>query len=131
MAILHRLAIAAAVLCSAAIVSGCYAEADVPAETVTTSGEVVAADGYEPAYYDGYVVYYDTVGRPYYYGPGGSAVWISTSSPYYPGLVAHWHHYGPSYNRWYGHYGYRYRGYRASPGYHNYHGYRGGPRRHR
>jgi hypothetical protein len=107
------------------IVPGCYAEADVPTATVTTSGAVVAGDGYEPAYYDGYLVYYDDVGRPFYYDHG-AVIWISPGSPYYGGLVSHWHTYGPAYHRWYGHYGYRYRGYRAAPGYHAYHGYRGG-----
>jgi hypothetical protein len=126
---LHRLtiALAAAALGSVALVSGCYAEADVPAATVTTSGDVVAGYGYEPAYYDGYLVYYDGVGRPFYYGPSGGVIWIAPTSPYYGGLVAHWHHYGPAYNRWNGNYGARYHGYRAAPGYNSYHGYHGAP----
>ena len=28
--------------------------------------------GYEPMYYDGYVVYYDSYGLPYYYVDGGT-----------------------------------------------------------
>jgi hypothetical protein len=106
-----RLALAAAL----ALGSGCYVQA---ATTVPTSAEVSVGD-YVPAYYDGYPVYYDGVGNPYYYS-GGVAVWISPYSPYYPGLVHHWHAYGPAYGRWYGAEGYRYRGYRAAPGYYGY-----------
>jgi len=83
--------------------SACYAEADVPPPVV--------AEGYEPQFYDGYVVYYDDVGRPYYY-VNGAVFWVPATSPFYVGLVNHWHAYGPAYHRWYGHYGYRYRGYR-------------------
>ncbi len=120
----RRLALAAALLAAAGALPACYAEAH-PA--YLTSADV-AVDGYEPAYYDGYLVYYDTYGRPYYYD-NGVAVWVSSSSPYYGGLVNHWHVYAPAYRRWYGHVGYRYRGYRVAPGYHAYHGYRGGHRR--
>ena len=114
------LGLAAVVLCLG--VSGCYVEPE-PA-VYTTSADVAVDDGYQPAYYDGYVVYYDDVGHPYYYDRG-AVVWVSADSPYYVGLVNHWHYYGPAYGRWYAHSGYRYRGYRAAPGYHNYRGYRG------
>jgi hypothetical protein len=67
--------------------------------------------GYAPVYYDGYVVYYDDGGRPFYYA-NGAVVWVPGSSPYYPGLVAHWHTYGPGYRDWHAHVGPRYRGYR-------------------
>ena len=122
------LILAAAVAPLSPALSGCYAEAE-PA--VLTSGEVDV--GYAPAYYDGYPVYYDDVGRPYYYVNGG-VVWVSPSSPHYVGLVHHWHAYGgPAYHRWYRSEGYRYRSYRAAPGYHAYHGRseggRGGHRR--
>jgi hypothetical protein len=84
--------------------SACYAEEEVPPpEYVDTS--------YQPQYYDGYVVYYDGVGRPYYY-VNGAAVWVPPSSPLYIGFVNHWHRYGPAYGHWYAHYGYRYHGYR-------------------
>ena len=93
-----------------------------------------ASEGYEPAYYDGYVVYYDGVGRPYYYDRG-TTVWISPGSAYYPGLIHHYHVYGGYYGGWYAHSGYRYRGYRYAPGHYAYHGYSHGPsrggRRHR
>ena len=84
----------------------------------TSAGCIVAetpppayAYDYQPQYYDGYVVYYDDYGRPYYYA-GGAAYWIPPASPYYRVYVAHWHRYGPAYHRWYVHDGYRYRGYR-------------------
>jgi hypothetical protein len=81
--------------------AGCYAEEGPPP---------AYADGYEPDYYDGRVVYYDDAGRPFYY-VGGAVVWVSPESPFYAGYVHHWRLYGPAYHRWYGHYGYRYRGY--------------------
>jgi hypothetical protein len=117
---LRRYAIGTALFSSAALVAGCYAEADVP-PPVLTSADVPY--GYPPAYYDGYVVYYDG-GRPFYYDRG-AVVWISPGSPYYPGLVEHYRRYGPSYNNWYSHSGYQYRNYRTTPGYHSYYGYGG------
>ena len=93
----------AATLAVVAAGSACYVE-EVPPP--------VYAYGYEPAYYDGYVVYYDDVGRPYYYADG-AAVWIGPGVPEYPRLVAHWRAYGPAYHHWYVHDGYRYRGYRG------------------
>jgi hypothetical protein len=73
------------------------------------------AGGYQPMYYDGYVVYYDESGRPYYH-ENGAVVWVAASSPYYADYVSHWHSYGPAYRGWYGHYGYRYRGYSRGRG---------------
>ncbi len=101
--------------------AGCDAYVE-PRPTYVTAGEV---DGYVPAYYDGYVVYYDDVGRPYYYGPNGVAIWVEPGSPHYWGLVQHWRVYGRAYPRWVSHDGYRYRSYRATPGYHAYGTYRG------
>jgi hypothetical protein len=72
----------------------------------------VYVEGYEPGFYDGYVVYYDDVGRPFYY-VNGVVVWISPGSPHYWPLVHHWRVYGPAYHHWYVHYGYRYRRYRS------------------
>ena len=123
---LRRFGLVAAVLACAAVAPGCYAQAGT---STLTSAEV---DEYPPAYYDGYVVYYDGVGRPYYYDRG-LVVWVPQSSPHYGGLVNHWHVYGRSYGNWNAHHGERYRGYRAAPGYHAYHGHnvdgrgRGGP----
>jgi hypothetical protein len=84
--------------------TACYAEEEVPAPEY-------ADVGYAPQYYDGYVVYYDDAGHPYYYVNGG-VYWVPPSSPFYVGLVGHWRRFGPGYHRWYGRYGYRYRGYR-------------------
>jgi hypothetical protein len=71
-------------------------------------------EGYEPPFSDGYVVYYDEVGRPYYY-ENGAVVWIAPGSPAYARFAYHWRLYGPAYRRWYAHHGYRYRAYRARP----------------
>src|SRR5689334_3657587 len=107
MRIVPRLALGAALL---ALGSGCYVET---ATAVPTSAEVYTGD-YVPAYYDGYPVYYDSLGRPFYYS-NNIVVWIPPSSPYYGGLVNHYHVYGPAYHRWYGAHGYAYHGYRAAP----------------
>jgi hypothetical protein len=82
--------------------SACYVEAVPPP---------VVAEGYEPQFYDGYVVYYDAVGRPFYY-EGGAVVWVPATSPFYIGLVSHWRGHRAEYARWHEHYGARYRGYR-------------------
>ena len=106
-----KLVLAAALATAACTVSGCYVEAEPP---------VVVADGYQPVYYDGYIVYYDTYGHPYYYANGVS-VWVPPASPYYGLYVRHYRAYGPAYRVWYGGYGYRYRAYRYGPGYYGPH----------
>jgi hypothetical protein len=95
--------LAALVVGSAAIGSAaCYVEEE---------GPPAAYADYQPQYYDGYVVYYDGVGRPYYYVNGG-VYWVPPGSPFYFGLVNHWRYHRDAYSRWYGYHGYRYRGYR-------------------
>ncbi len=89
---------------AAPLASGCYVEEQV--------GPPVVVGGYAPQYYDGYVVYYDDFGRPYYHA-NGAVVWISPTVPAYGGLVAHWRAYAPAYRSWYVNYGYRYRAYRV------------------
>jgi hypothetical protein len=79
--------------------SGCFVEEVPPADYVD--------EGYAPMTYDGYIVYYDDWGRPYYYA-GGAVYWVPPASPLYIGLVNHWRVYRPAYRRWYAHYGYRY-----------------------
>ena len=113
---------------------GCYAEAGYGGTSAgvgvgyASSSDVVGSYGYEPQYYDGYMVYYDDVGRPFYYA-NGVRVFVSTGSPYYAGYVAHWRAQRPAYTRWYAHQGYRYRGYRLQGGYYGGHnGYRYGQR---
>jgi hypothetical protein len=93
-------AIAAGLASVLSLASGCYVEPLPPP---------VYVDG--PQYYDGYVVYYDSVGRPYYYANGG-VVWVSPASPFYFGYVNHWRVHGGAYYHWNANYGYRYRGYR-------------------
>jgi len=88
----------------ASLGTGCYAEVQEP----------VAVEGYQPQYYDGYVVYYDGGGRPYYYN-NGAVYWVPASSPYYGVYVNHWRTYGHAYGAWYGRSGYRYRGWRGAP----------------
>jgi hypothetical protein len=72
-------------------------------------------EGYDPQLYDGYVVYYDDVGRPYHYY-GGNVVWIQPEWPGYWGYVHHYRAYGPAYHRWYQSRGPQYRSYRAGSG---------------
>jgi hypothetical protein len=94
-------ALAGAVLASV----GCYAE---PYGTIPPPEY---AYGYAPTYYDGYVVYYDDGGRPFYY-VNGAVVWVPPTVAAYPGLVAHWRAHGPAYRDWHAHVGPTYRGYR-------------------
>lgn len=67
--------------------------------------------GYAPIYYDGYIVYFDTAGRPYYY-VNGAVVWIPPTVRIYPALVRHWRAHRPAYGQWYRHRGHEYRSYR-------------------
>lgn len=117
MTTIHRTIAGFALILGSFSVAGCYAEAH---GTTTTTSAVYEGDGYEPAYYDGYVVYYDDVGHPYYYDRD-RVVYVSPRSTYYVGLVNHYHVYGPRYRVWYGHGGYRYHTYRRAPGYYHHH----------
>ena len=111
---LRKLILVALVAGAAPLASACYVEADEPG--------VYA--GYEPVYYDGALVYYDDVGRPYYYA-NGATVYITPGMPRYDFYVDHYRRYGTGYRRWYTNRGYRYRTYRA-PAYRG--GFRGGGR---
>ena len=118
-----------AIVVAMASLTGCYAEShSAPAASTTTvtsatSGAEQATNGYEPAYFDGYVVFYTDEGKPFHYGPGGSVVWIPASSTYYDGLSNHYRANGPSYSRWYASTGYRYHAYRGPAGHYYYAGY--------
>jgi uncharacterized membrane protein YgcG len=91
-------------LALAAPLAGCeMEEAEVP----------VAGAGYEPTYYDGYMVYYDGAGLPYYY-MDDTMYYVPRSYAYYDSLCDHYQVYRPYYHRWYVSGGYRYRGYRSS-----------------
>jgi len=83
----------------------------------------LAVEGYAPPLYDGYVVYYDDIGHPYYYDDGG-AVWIQPEWPGYWGYVNHYQAYGGGYHRWYAAHGAHYRGWRGGGGHGG--GFRGG-----
>jgi hypothetical protein len=66
---------------------------------------------YSPLYYDGYVVYYDTAGLPYYY-LGGSPVYVPRRYREYDRLVTHYRLHQSHYDRWNVSHGPRFRGYR-------------------
>ena len=66
--------------------SGCY-------------GRAAAAYGYEPAYYDGYVVYYDGGGGPIYYY-NGAAMFIPPTSPTTVGTSSTIEATGRTHGRW-------------------------------
>jgi hypothetical protein len=86
----------------AAILSGCatyypgYASDD------------IWVDYYTPQFYDGYPVYFDRVGVPYYYR-GERIVYVPRSYRRYRDLTVHYKRHRPHYHRWYGERGHRYR----------------------
>jgi hypothetical protein len=73
--------------------SACYVEGEVPPPEYSY--------GYEPQYYGGYLVYYDDVGRPFYY-VDGALVWVPVTAAAYVGLVNHWRLHVAAYRHWYG-----------------------------
>lgn len=90
--------------------TGCYVSA-APAEPV------VATSYYTPLYYNGYVVYYDDVGRPVYY-VGGARYYIPATYVGYHRYTDHYRVHRVHYARWYGARGHRYRTYRRAHGAH-------------
>ena len=82
----------AAVVGLALSVSGCYAR-------VHTVEPAVAVDTYEyePLYYDRHVVYYDTVGTPYYV-VGGAIYYVPPAQRQH--YVVHYRNHRPAYTRW-------------------------------
>ncbi len=60
--------------------------------------------GWSPLYYDGYLVYFDAAGRPYYY-PGGRATYVPPTWGNYVHAVSRYRTQGHFYNRWYQRYG--------------------------
>ena len=86
----------------AAILSGCatyypgYASDD------------IWVDYYTPQFYDGYPVYFDRVGVPYYYR-GERIVYIPRSYRRYKDLTVHYKRHRPHYHCWYDERGHRYR----------------------
>ena len=99
------LALCAVLASTVALATGCIAE-EAPPPVFTNGAEI-----YVPQYYEGYVVYYDDIGRPYYYMDGMS-VWVPVTSPYYVVLTDHWRIHERAYRYWYVEHGYRYHDYR-------------------
>lgn len=97
----------------AATTTGCYAEEEVPPPAYV-------ADDYAPMYYNGYAIYYDDYGRPFYYADG-AVVWVPPTAGVYVGLVNHWRVHRWAYGRWYHAHPYVHYGFHG--------GYRGGYRR--
>ncbi len=60
----------------------------------------VATSYYSPLYYNGYIVYYDAVGRPIYYA-NGVQYYVPNTYAYYPRLVRHYRSHRHAYRRWY------------------------------
>ncbi len=81
--------------------TGCYADVE---------AEPASVEGYRPLSYNGYVVYYDQVGAPYYYYNGGVS-YIPRTYGGYGVYVNHYNTYRGGYARWHTTYGARYRGY--------------------
>jgi hypothetical protein len=92
----------ALVAACAPFAAGCVVEAEAPVYDAEYQPEVTQ---------NGYIVYYDNYGAPYYYY-GGRTVYVDRSDPYYNRYVYHYRTYGPRYQRWYTRHGYRYRSYR-------------------
>lgn len=63
-----------------------------PAPVVTTA--------YAPQYYNGYVVYFDTSGYPFYY-LNGAPTYVPRSCACYEGLVSYYRTYSAGYAQWY------------------------------
>jgi hypothetical protein len=91
---------------------GCYVYADTPSAAVAT-------DAYSPMYYDGNVVYYDSVGAPFVW-IGGSVRYVPRTYVHYDVLRSHYRRHSRGYHRWY----------QAHP-YHRHHRVHRGYRHHR
>jgi hypothetical protein len=79
-------------LCASVMLGGCYAEAAIPPPAVAVA--------YSPYYYEGYPVYYDTLGAPFVY-VGGGVSYVPRSYAHYDVLLGGYHgpyhHEGPRY----------------------------------
>jgi hypothetical protein len=101
------------VLCLAAASGGCLVYDETPRARVA----VTASTGYTPMYYDGYVVYYDDFGRPFYYVEGRPH-FVPRTRAEYRVYRRHYHDHGTRYREWYRREGYRYRNDRPLRRYH-------------
>jgi len=79
----------------------------------TRAHPAIATSYYTPMYYNGYVVYYDTTGRPMYYA-NGTRYYIPATYAHYNRYVGHYRAHRVHYRRWYRKRGHRYRRYRRS-----------------
>ena len=73
--------------------------------------------GWTTYYYDGYLVYFDTIGRPYYY-MNGRMMYVPNSWDRYNVALASWRNNRAAYNRWHTRYhapSYRVRVVRPAP----------------
>jgi hypothetical protein len=100
--------LSSALVVASTLLSGCLAAAPLPPPGIAVSV------GFTPGYYDGYAVYYDDWGYPYYY-TGGVAYYVPRTYVHYDLLARHYRPAPLPYYR---------RGYVA----YRYHG--GGPYRH-
>jgi len=62
--------------------------------------------GWTPLYYDGYLVYFDASGRPFYY-PGGRATYVPRHWNQYVTAISRYRTHGRHYSRWYQRYGHQ------------------------
>jgi hypothetical protein len=70
-----------AAVAAATTLSGCIVAADPPPR--------VAVAAYSPLYYNGYAVYYDDGGYPFYYS-GGLALYVPRTYAHYDVLLGHY-----------------------------------------
>ncbi|MFH1130372.1 MAG: hypothetical protein V1754_03495 [Pseudomonadota bacterium] len=73
----------------------------------------IGTNYYDPLYYDGYVVYFDVSGLPYYY-LGGRIVYVPNTYHLFHTYVSHYRKHRTNYQRWHKMEGNRYHGYRRS-----------------
>ena len=96
----HRLlALSFTGLAACSVLGGCIVGPVPPAS--------VEVSGYAPLHYDGYVVYYDQWGAPFYYR-AGVAYYVPRGYAHYDTLVRHYRRQPEGYRRWYAHDAYRY-----------------------
>jgi hypothetical protein len=71
-----------------------------PSTVVYQQPAPVATTAYTPQYYNGYVVYFDTSGFPFYY-LNGAPTYVPDSCTCYEGLVSYYRTYSTGYAQWY------------------------------
>jgi hypothetical protein len=90
----------------AALLMGCFVPAQAqmntyqPEPVVYQTPAPVANTAYVPQYYNGYPVYFDTSGYPFYY-LNGITNYVPRSCACYVGLVNHYRTYQVGYQQWY------------------------------